>query len=57
MNARSEDEGQYANSRSSYGFSYRGQWVSEGCPGTIEAWLVNNNSAHGNGISTLIVKL
>lgn len=23
------------------GFSYRGMWAHEGCPGTFEAWLVS----------------
>ncbi|MEI2296794.1 hypothetical protein [Ensifer sp. MJa1] len=23
------------------GFSYRGIWTNEGCPGTFEAWLAN----------------
>ncbi len=38
---RRPDEGLYVNNHASYGFSYRGMWVHEGCPGTFEAWLVN----------------
>ncbi|WP_042778011.1 hypothetical protein [Sinorhizobium fredii] len=57
---RSDHEGLYANNRSSHGFSYRGQWMQEGCPGPFEAWLVNKgviSSSDANGSSRLKVML
>lgn len=35
------DEGFVSGGRATPGFSYRGRWLNEGCPGTFETWLVN----------------
>jgi SAM-dependent methyltransferase len=31
------------------GFSYRGMWAHEGCPGTFEAWLVSKGVVSSGG--------
>jgi hypothetical protein len=31
------------------GFSYRGVWAQEGCPGTFEAWLVGKGVISSGG--------
>ncbi|WVT77373.1 hypothetical protein QM996_23240 (plasmid) [Sinorhizobium chiapasense] len=33
------DDGLVGAGRVTPGFSYRGRWLSEGCPGTFETWL------------------
>ena len=38
---RSTYDGFVGTARAAPGFSYRGRWTSEGCPGTFETWLVN----------------
>lgn len=38
---RSVYDGFVGAARAAPGFSYRGRWTSEGCPGTFETWLAN----------------
>ncbi|MBP2236593.1 hypothetical protein J2Z31_003107 [Sinorhizobium kostiense] len=33
----------------SLGFSYRGMWTHEGCPGSFEAWLVSKGVISSSG--------
>ena len=42
-------EGFFFNERASLGFSYRGQWVHEGSPGTFEDWLVSKGVISSSG--------
>ncbi|APG93932.1 hypothetical protein SAMCFNEI73_pC0209 (plasmid) [Sinorhizobium americanum] len=48
---RLTEEGFSAIGRGSHGlgFSYRGMWAHEGCPGTFEAWLVSKGIVSSGG--------